>query len=69
MKKLVVGFILSVFCSCVLAETDPPAGGAAAGAGAPAGARTVPNAVWFVVALLAAGAIAASSTSSSSTSH
>jgi hypothetical protein len=69
MKKLVVGFFLSVFCSCVLAETKPPAGGAAAGAGAPAEARTVPNTVWFVVGLAAAVAVAASSKSGSTTSH
>lgn len=69
MKKLVVGFILSVFCSCVLAETKPPAGGAAAGADAPAGAWKVPNTVWFVVGLVAAGAVALSSKSGSTTTH
>jgi hypothetical protein len=69
MKKLLVGFILLVFCACVLAETDPPAGGAAAGAGAPAGKSGVPNSVWFVVGVVAAAALAASGKSNSSTSH
>ena len=71
MQKMIVGVVLLVFCSCVLAETDPPApaGGSAAGAGASAGKSGVPNSVWFVVGVVAAAALAASGKSSSTTSH
>ena len=69
MKKLVAGLLLAVFCSCVLAETNPPAGGAATGAGEAAVPRTVPNAAYFVVGVLAAAALAASNKANSTTTH